>query len=354
MVVLERAEFDPRHGNGQSVFDLNVALMVITNILMILRLYVRGIMAKNLGWDDLLAVVAWGLVMTFSCIEIVLLTKGVGYHIQDVPKETLLQFLSLSPVDKLVFILAGGFVRLSILACLPRINRDRSFMTCVYGVFVATIITAVASFLFVLLSCSPVSDVFNAAKPDRHLCIWVSASTNKTRAQVIKMTLMLLLGLFAVVSTITRLILLLTTNMNVDITYISLRVAPFFSLEINSGLWCGCLPAFQPLFEWTNNHYYNHYNMRKLSRSSAQEPLNDSWNRDYMTANPHVSIHGQPRDLKGNKTASDAESATGFAMLENERGIKLTTEFSVHVEDRVYTGEGSEDIVSRTPAWNAF
>ncbi|QGI64564.1 hypothetical protein CEK26_008518 [Fusarium fujikuroi] len=364
-------------GNGQSVFDLNVALMVITNILMILRLYVRGIMARNLGWDDGLAVVAWGLVVAFSCIEIVLLTKGVGYQIQDVPRETLLQLLSLFPVDKLVFILAGGFARLSILAYLPRISRERSFMTCVYGVFVATIITAVTSFLFVLLSCSPVSDVFNAANPDRQcvskhslsrmrwahsimstilnvvilsLCIWVSASTTKTRAQVTKMTLMLLLGLFAVVSTITRLILLLATNMNADI----LRVAPFFPLEINSGLWCSCLPAFQPLFEWTNNRCYNHYNMRKLSRSSAQEPLNDSWHRDYMTANPQVSIHGQPRDLRGKRAASDAESATGFAMLENERGIKLTTEFSVHVEDRVYTGDGSEDIVSRTPAWNAF
>ncbi|CCT68626.1 uncharacterized protein FFB20_14081 [Fusarium fujikuroi] len=368
-------------GNGQSVFDLNVALMVITNILMILRLYVRGIMARNLGWDDGLAVVAWGLVVAFSCIEIVLLTKGVGYQIQDVPRETLLQLLSLFPVDKLVFILAGGFARLSILAYLPRISRERSFMTCVYGVFVATIITAVTSFLFVLLSCSPVSDVFNAANPDRQcvskhslsrmrwahsimstilnvvilsLCIWVSASTTKTRAQVTKMTLMLLLGLFAVVSTITRLILLLATNMNADITYNSLRVAPFFPLEINSGLWCSCLPAFQPLFEWTNNRCYNHYNMRKLSRSSAQEPLNDSWHRDYMTANPQVSIHGQPRDLRGKRAASDAESATGFAMLENERGIKLTTEFSVHVEDRVYTGDGSEDIVSRTPAWNAF
>lgn len=289
-------------------------------------------------------------------------------------------------------------------------------MTCVYGVFVATIITAVTSFLFVLLSCSPVSyvdsflspvnysetefnrDAFNAANPDRQcvskhslsrmrwahsimstilnvvilsLCIWVSASTTKTRAQVTKMTLMLLLGLFAVVSTITRLILLLATNMNADMlvnhcgvlritadmyyrTYNSLRVAPFFPLEINSGLWCSCLPAFQPLFEWTNNRCYNHYSMRKLSRSSAQEPLNDSWHRDYMTANPHVSIHGQPRDLRGKRAASDAESATGFAMLDNERGIKLTTEFSVHVEDRVYTGEGSEDIVSRTPAWNAF
>jgi hypothetical protein len=203
------------------------------------------------------------------------------------------------------------------------------------------------------------------------LCIWVSAPTNKTRAQVIKIMLMLLLGLFAVASTITRLIILLTTNMNVDMsvnhcgvlrmrtdiyyrTYNSLQVAPFFPLEINSGLWCSCLPAFQPLFEWANNQCYNHYNMRKLSRSSAQEPLNDSWHRDYMTANPHISIHGQPRDLRGKRKASDAESASEFAMLENERGIKLTTEFSVHVEDRVYTGEGSEDIVSRTPAWNAF
>lgn len=37
--------------------------------------------------------------------------------------------LQLSPVDKLVFILAGGFVRLSILACLPRINRDSKTTT---------------------------------------------------------------------------------------------------------------------------------------------------------------------------------------------------------------------------------
>jgi hypothetical protein len=59
MVALERAEFDPGHGNGQTILYLNVALMVITNILMILRLYVRGVMAKSLGWDDLLAVVAW-------------------------------------------------------------------------------------------------------------------------------------------------------------------------------------------------------------------------------------------------------------------------------------------------------
>jgi hypothetical protein len=37
--------------------------------------------------------------------------------------------LQLFPVDKLVFILAGGFVRLSILAYLPRINRESKAIT---------------------------------------------------------------------------------------------------------------------------------------------------------------------------------------------------------------------------------
>lgn len=59
MVVLPRAGFDPKSGDGQPIFNLNVALIVITSALMIVRLYVRGIMTRSLGWDDLLAVFAW-------------------------------------------------------------------------------------------------------------------------------------------------------------------------------------------------------------------------------------------------------------------------------------------------------
>lgn len=73
-----------------------------------------------------------------------------------------------------------------------------------------------------------------------------------------------------------------------------------------------------------------------------------------MTANPQVSIHGQSREPKGKRSASDAGSTDGIMMVDNERGIKMTTEFSVHVEDRANTEEGLQDRVSRTPAWNAL
>lgn len=59
MVVLPRAVFDPKSSDGQPIFNLNVALIVITSALILVRFYVRGIITKSLGWDDLLAVFAW-------------------------------------------------------------------------------------------------------------------------------------------------------------------------------------------------------------------------------------------------------------------------------------------------------
>jgi hypothetical protein len=114
------------------------------------------------------------------------------------------------------------------------------------------------------------------------------------------------------------------------------------------------LATFQPLLEWDDTQRYDQYSMRKFSRSSGYDPNDDVWHRDYMTANPQVSIHGQSREPKGKRSASDAGSTDGIIMVDNERGIKMTTEFSVHVEDRANTEEGLQDRVSRTPAWNAL
>ncbi|KAH6968649.1 hypothetical protein DER45DRAFT_547069 [Fusarium avenaceum] len=384
MVVLPRAGFDPKSGDGQPIFNLNVALIVITSALMIVRLYVRGIMTRSLGWDDLLAVFAWGFVVCFSYLEIILVASGVGSHMEDVPKETLSRMFSLFPIDKLVFLLSGGVVRLSILAFLARIKKDRIFTICIYGASTATIIVALATFFFALFSCTPVSDVFDASKPDRQcvsnfsigrvrwahailasslniailgLSVWVSRTINMTQGKTVKLTLVFAVGVFAVVATITRLIFLLTNgSYTTDLTYKMVRIAPWFPLEVHAGLWCVCLATFHPLLEWDDTQRYDQYSMRKFSRSSGHDPTDDVWYRDYMTANPQVSINGpsREREPKGKRSASDDSSTNGIIMLDNERGIKMTTEFSVHVEDRANTEEGLQDRVSRTPAWSAL
>lgn len=145
-------------------------------------------------------------------------------------------------------------------------------------------------------------------------------------------------------------------NRSLDRTYKMVRIAPWFPLEVHAGLWCVCLATFHPLLEWDDTHRYDQYSMRKFSRSSGHDPTEDVWYRDYMTANPQVSINGpsREREPKGKRSASDASSTNGIIMLDNERGIKMTTEFSVHVEDRANTEEGLQDRVSRTPAWSAL
>jgi hypothetical protein len=59
MVLLTRAKVDPNDSDGHAISDLNIALIVITSVLVIMRLYVRGIVVRGLGWDDLFAILAW-------------------------------------------------------------------------------------------------------------------------------------------------------------------------------------------------------------------------------------------------------------------------------------------------------
>jgi hypothetical protein len=119
MVLLTRAKVDPNDSEGHVISNLNIALIVITSVFMVVRLYVRGIVVRALGWDDLLAIFAWvsrvaytstcntvkwivstdysifqGNVTALSCVEVVLVTKGVGTHMEKVPREALNELFS--------------------------------------------------------------------------------------------------------------------------------------------------------------------------------------------------------------------------------------------------------------------
>lgn len=44
---------------GHHIFDLNLALIIVSTILISLRIIVRKFVVKAMGWDDLIAIVAW-------------------------------------------------------------------------------------------------------------------------------------------------------------------------------------------------------------------------------------------------------------------------------------------------------
>lgn len=56
--VGQSLRYHPNSG-GHHVFDLNLALIIVSTLLVSLRLLTRKIIVKALGWDDFLAIVAW-------------------------------------------------------------------------------------------------------------------------------------------------------------------------------------------------------------------------------------------------------------------------------------------------------
>ncbi|KAK1504709.1 hypothetical protein CTAM01_04016 [Colletotrichum tamarilloi] len=271
--VGQSLRYHPNSG-GHHVFDLNLALIIVSTLLVSLRLLTRKIIVKALGWDDFLAIVAWALCVTLSALEMDTTNYGTGAQIEDVPQPTLLQFFKRLSIMELVYFLASGAVRLSILAFLPRLSKNKIYIWSIYALNAMVIIVSLSGFFFVLTECSQIPDVFNYSSTWRQcrdkreersmmlghaiICIFVDCMlvvlplcvvTNyvKMGVKAIQILLVFSLGIFAVVTGIVRFSIIVTTDFGVNTTYKMLTVAAWTDAELHVGLWVGCFPALQPL-----------------------------------------------------------------------------------------------------------
>ncbi|KAK2012672.1 hypothetical protein LZ32DRAFT_559369, partial [Colletotrichum eremochloae] len=274
MVPLHRSL--PYHPDsaGHHIFNLNLALIIVSTILVSLRLFVRRFLVKALGLDDLIATVAWALSVTLSALEMDTVNYGTGAQITDVPQVTLLQFFSKLTTLELIYFIASGAVRLAILAFLSRLSKHRVYTWFIYGLSTIVIAVSLTGFFFMLTECSQIPDVFNYSAPWRQcvdksqeramvlaqsvICVlvdcmlvalplWAVKSHLKMDVKAIQILVVFSLGIFAVASGAARFIIILTTNFTENTTYKMLFIATWTDVELHVGLWLCCLPALQPL-----------------------------------------------------------------------------------------------------------
>lgn len=82
--------------HGGIELEINGSLIALSTVFLGMRLYVRAFMTKALGWDDLIAGIAWALLVTQSSLDIRAVTLGSGTHIELVPLELLYKFFEVS------------------------------------------------------------------------------------------------------------------------------------------------------------------------------------------------------------------------------------------------------------------
>ncbi|KAI1041808.1 hypothetical protein LB505_008449, partial [Fusarium chuoi] len=245
---------------------------------MLARLYARCFMTRAFGVDDFLALLGFALTVAVSSSEIAQVKNGSGSTMSTLTYAQLKAFFTrkpkVLPVEQMLFFLALCFIRLSILAFIPRLRRDGAFMRWLWGIGAIIVLTTLAPLLFVLLECKPVADLFDRMKQNRNcvsteveahmlwahsiigisidaalfgIPIWVIYKNMRFGSQAIKVILVFCIGLLSIVVGIIRLGFMMTTDFGIDTTYKMSRVAIWVSIELHAGLWCGSFPALQPL-----------------------------------------------------------------------------------------------------------
>ncbi|KAM6523077.1 hypothetical protein FSOLCH5_003696 [Fusarium solani] len=362
---------DGAKSQGPVLVNLNVCLIILSSIVMVARLYARGFMTKALGVDDIVAVFGFGHAVALSSLEIIQVGNGSGSPMSTLSPEQLKTFFALLPVNQIVFFLASGFIRMSILTFLPRLSRDRAFMRWVWAIGAVTVAITLAAFIFFLTECKPIGDLFDAMKPDRNcvshereahlmwahaivgifidaalfgLPIWVIRNKMTFGSKAVKVILVFCVGLFAIIMGILRLGFMVTTDFAVDTTYKMARVAPWVVLETHVGLWCGSFPALQPLLRLVSY---------RLGLRSQLDSTNKPTTRGTATGT-RPGAGGYVKQHSANDPESDGASArvivsgggdstTEFIELGDvDKGIRLTTDVTVKVEDGVYSRERQE------------
>ncbi|KAH7007529.1 hypothetical protein EDB80DRAFT_458080 [Ilyonectria destructans] len=259
---------------GHIIVNLNAFLIATTTVLVFTRLYVRFFMIKAHGWDDIIVLVTFPLVITVSAMEMVMVRYGSGSHLWTLSQEQLNAWFSLLSVNTLLIFLAGCFVRLSILAFLPRFCINDAHMKFVWATSAVTICTTLTALFVYTFACSPVYDAFHVEFPDVHcvanrtkgimvlvhsiistcldvvlfgLPVWIVYTTMIFDPKAIKVILVFSFGFLAVIAGIVKTCMFLTTDFRTDTTYKAIRVCTWNVLEMHMGLWCASFPALQPL-----------------------------------------------------------------------------------------------------------
>ncbi|KAL1629833.1 hypothetical protein SLS56_005229 [Neofusicoccum ribis] len=266
-------------GRQLIMWDLAISLIVISSILMIARIYVRFFMIRLPGWDDYFAIAAWASAHNYcpatfrrpsantlqifllgqASIEVVATYNGSGKAMSEVPADQIHTYFMLLPTAQLLYFLGTGCVRMSILAFLPRLNKEKKFMIWMYVTGAGIVILTIGAFFVLLFECSPVKALWdkkgaNCLAPHKEailmythnglsiffdlillgMPIWVLHKRMIFSVKTIKVALV-----FAVA--------IVTINMANNTTYNVTFAAVWTNLEGHCGLWVACFPALQPL-----------------------------------------------------------------------------------------------------------
>lgn len=147
---------NPNYSNpvtrGDALLIVNIVFIILVTLSVIVRLYSRVMVKCQSGMDDVMIILAYICTVGLT-IAVLLANRKYGWdrHIWDLPPSMIQQTSIVAFVAKLLFALASGFIRLSLIFLYYRLIRDTNARWYAYALHFNMALNVAIIVIFVLL-----------------------------------------------------------------------------------------------------------------------------------------------------------------------------------------------------------
>ncbi|KAK8057408.1 hypothetical protein PG996_011345 [Apiospora saccharicola] len=262
----------PDVNRGPEILAVTGTLVGIALCVVLLRLWVRLRMVRQLGWDDFFVAAAMALLFAEMIIIVPEAHYGAGRHWQYIqPPGHIPVGLHLNFATQPMCLVALTLTKVSVGVFLLRLAPNKNYRAFIHFIIGFTVLSSTASFLTVFFQCRPLSFNWDNTTPGgqcisaRNLKITtyfnsiLSASTGLIFAMLpIPMLINVqlnwkaksaIIGILATAAAIAKMAYLSNYGKYGDLLFDSADITIWTTIEVNVAMIAGSIPCLKPLFK---------------------------------------------------------------------------------------------------------
>ncbi|KAF2270940.1 hypothetical protein CC78DRAFT_610986 [Lojkania enalia] len=144
----------PNENEGPAILGATLTVALMALVTLVIRLYVRMVMIRNVGWDDYTMIVAMCMVIAGVGVIIPEVQLGAGRHIQHISPEDFMEAYKLNYVTQPIFLFAICIVKESIGFFLLRVAVTPFYRRLIIGIMIFMGLYTFGCFLTIVLQCT--------------------------------------------------------------------------------------------------------------------------------------------------------------------------------------------------------
>ncbi|KAI1629388.1 integral membrane protein [Exophiala viscosa] len=337
----------PHNPHGQGLATVSIIMCCIAAFLVVSRLLVRFLHNRMTGWDDYTLVVSMMLAIGMTVCYNMEVYHGMGLHTKQVDAHQRMLAYEWLWAAQLLYKFANGTTKISIVLLYLRIFPSRMFKIVSWAVIAYVMAYCTAAVCTSIWQCKPIAKAWNKTMPGHCIDIgqlWYANSAFTIFAdllliampmkQIAKLKLpisqklglifVFSLGIFVMVCTIIRCVMLGPTTSKKDSLYYQAESNSWTFLEVDVSIICASLPILKAPLQRLLPRVFG-------TKSSAAKSADYSKSTSYKAGveGPNIAMNSSRRSGLPAKsdTASDEEQ-----MIESG-GIMKTTNVTLDYEE---------------------